>query len=230
MEIVEKCSQQCSHTCFHALFEDMYVGWPWCGWFWSPVGERVVEFGLENNTWINDLYERKITLGYIFCRYKDDIPLWIIPKSHFKICSLKDQSYEFCSQFHKCISYFCHWELIVFFFTYGDEVLESNIHCIERSADKKYTKKMFKMFIQVLKKCSYYKVVDCHETTMCLMQLVVKYRCVERKWSVSYCPSVVGSKCSCLWMESIGLPCFHIVLVLILLDFYEILDSLILHN
>ena len=44
-----------------------------------------------------------------------------------------------------------------------------------------------------------------------------------RGWCVvSYCPSTVDFSCSCMRMQSIGLPCDHILVVLVSLNFMEL--------
>lgn len=72
------------------------------------------------------------------------------------------------------------------------------------------------------------KIVDCHEMSMFSIYLVSKYQGSGRVWQVSYCPSPIEFRCCCLRMESIGLPCDHIVQVLIFLDFDELPDCLVL--
>ena len=58
---------------------------------------------------------------------------------------------------------------------------------------------------------------------------VVKY-CSGSVWLVSYCPSTVDFSRSCMRMKSIGLPCDHILVVLVSLNFMELPSSLILNR
>jgi len=58
---------------------------------------------------------------------------------------------------------------------------------------------------------------------------VVKY-CSGSVWRVSYCPSMVDFTCSCMRMHSIGLPCDHILAVLVSLNFMELPSSLVLNR
>ncbi|KAJ1427978.1 Zinc finger, PMZ-type [Sesbania bispinosa] len=49
-----------------------------------------------------------------------------------------------------------------------------------------------------------------------------------KEWHVSFYPDEYEFSCSCLWMESRGLPCHHIIVVLVHLDIEELLASLVL--
>ncbi|KAH1265279.1 hypothetical protein GmHk_01G001013 [Glycine max] len=72
------------------------------------------------------------------------------------------------------------------------------------------------------------RVIDCKEMVMFSVYTVVKY-CSGSVWRVSYCPSTVHFSC-CMRMQSIGLPCDHILAVLICLNFTELPSSLVLNR
>ncbi|KHN13123.1 Protein FAR1-RELATED SEQUENCE 5 [Glycine soja] len=71
------------------------------------------------------------------------------------------------------------------------------------------------------------RVVDCKEMVAFSIYTVVKY-CSGSVWLVSYCPSTVDFSRSCMRMKSIGLPCDHILVVLVSLNFMELPSSLVL--
>ncbi|RZC08639.1 Protein FAR1-RELATED SEQUENCE 5 [Glycine soja] len=73
------------------------------------------------------------------------------------------------------------------------------------------------------------RVVDCKEMVTFSVYTVVKY-CSGSVWRVSYCPSTVDFTCTCMRMQSIGLPCDHILVVLVSLNFMELPSSLILNR
>ena len=58
---------------------------------------------------------------------------------------------------------------------------------------------------------------------------VVKY-CSGSVGRVSYCPSMVHLSWCCMRMQSIGLPCDHILAVLVCLNFMELPSSLVLNS
>ncbi|KAL5134425.1 Protein FAR1-RELATED SEQUENCE 5 [Glycine soja] len=73
------------------------------------------------------------------------------------------------------------------------------------------------------------RVIDCKEMVTFSVYWVVKY-CSGSVWRVSYCPSMVDFTCSCMRMHSIGLPCDHILAVLVSLNFMELPSSLVLNR
>ncbi|KHN31102.1 Protein FAR1-RELATED SEQUENCE 5 [Glycine soja] len=73
------------------------------------------------------------------------------------------------------------------------------------------------------------RVINCKEMVTFSVYWVVKY-CSGSVWRVSYCPSMVDFTCSCMRMHSIGLPCDHILAVLVSLNFMELPSSLVLNR
>jgi hypothetical protein len=47
-------------------------------------------------------------------------------------------------------------------------------------------------------------------------------------WNVSYCPTTGDFRCNCQRMESLGLPCQHIIVVLVILEKDELPSCLVL--
>jgi hypothetical protein len=91
-----------------------------------------------------------------------------------------------------------------------------------------FTKEIFFLFRSVLKKALLIRINDCQEmATGCIFK-VSKYRLDGSEWLVSFCEEPVDIKCSCLRMESLGLPCDHIMAVLLYLDFDELPNCLVL--
>jgi hypothetical protein len=59
---------------------------------------------------------------------------------------------------------------------------------------------------------------------------VTKYRDEGHVWRVSHGSLNNEFKCSCLRMEPIGIPCEHIVAILVYLDIIDFPDSLVLNR
>ena len=75
------------------------------------------------------------------------------------------------------------------------------------------------------------KVVDAKETESFMIYVVSKYGKPNSEWHVSVWEEVMEFKCSCcscLRMESFGIPCEHIVVVLVFMDICELPKSLVL--
>ncbi|KAG5042486.1 hypothetical protein JHK87_006401 [Glycine soja] len=113
--------------------------------------------------------------------------------------------------------------------TYGNEVLQTNLRSLERSGDDLFAKEMFKLFQSYLCRTIKLRLVDCKEMVRFSVYTVVKY-CSGSVWHVSYCPSTVDFTCTCMRMQSIGLPCDHILAVLVSLNFMELPSSLVLNR
>ncbi|KAL2963237.1 hypothetical protein AAZX31_17G189700 [Glycine max] len=151
--------------------------------------EMVATFELEDNTWIAELYEKRMKWS----------------PAHLRVVVVDYSS------------------------TYGNEVLQTNLRSLEQSDDHLLTKEMFKLFQSYLCRTIKLRVVDCKEMATFSIYTVVKYYSGS-VWLVSYCPSTVDFSCSCMRMQSIGLPCDHILVVLVSLNFMELPSSLVLNR
>jgi len=47
---------------------------------------------------------------------------------------------------------------------------------------------------------------------------VQKWNDTGSVWNVAYCPTIGDFSCNCQRMESLGLPCHHIIIVLVILE------------
>uniref|UniRef100_A0A0R0GQE5 Uncharacterized protein n=1 Tax=Glycine max TaxID=3847 RepID=A0A0R0GQE5_SOYBN len=143
--------------------------------------EMVATFELEDNTWIAELYEKRMKWspahlrGYFFAGI---------------------QTTSRCEAFHAHVAKY--------------------VHSRTNLTDFSYLCRTIKL-----------RVVDCKEMVAFSIYTVVKY-CSGSVWLVSYCPSTVDFSRSCMRMKSIGLPCDHILVVLVSLNFMELPSSLVL--
>lgn len=136
---------------------------------------------------------------------------------------------EFVQLFQGCLTYFRFKEVEVDFQSeYGEAVLKTSLCSLERSASRLSTMEIFYLFRPVLTKAVLIRVVDSQEMAMFSIYYVAKYCSTRSILQVSYCPLEVDIRCSCLRMESIGLPCDHIVVVLVYLDITELPNCVVL--
>ncbi|KAH1198947.1 Protein FAR1-RELATED SEQUENCE 5 [Glycine max] len=78
--------------------------------------EMIATFELEDNSWIGELYEKRMKWS----------------PAHLR------------EQFQRCLTYFRYRAVVVdYFSTYGNEVLQTNLRSLERSADQLLTKEMW---------------------------------------------------------------------------------------
>ncbi|KAJ1383472.1 Zinc finger, PMZ-type [Sesbania bispinosa] len=135
---------------------------------------------------------------------------------------------DFLQHYHRCVSHMRFREIEdEFSCLHGQPVLQSSFPSLEKSASKYYTKRIFSLFCIVLDKVSGMTVIGCTEVLMYLIYTVRKITS-GKEWRVSYYPSTCNLKCSCLMMESRGLPCEHILAVLVHLNIEELPSSLVL--
>ena len=111
---------------------------------------------------------------------------------------------------------------------YGQPVMQTGMRSLEKSAANQFTKPIFLMFRTVLKRSLLLRITDSQEMSMGYIFTVSKYCGDGRVWHVTYCEEPVVFKCSCLRMESLGLPCDHILAILLYLDFEDLPKCLVL--
>ncbi|RYR26694.1 hypothetical protein Ahy_B02g060985 [Arachis hypogaea] len=99
----------------------------------------------------------------------------------------------------------------------GDLVLQSPLHALERSA-----------FRPMLSRACTLKVRSCTLTPSCEIYTLSRSGNPNKEWNVSQYRDRSIFKCSCFRMESLGIPCDHIVAVLVHLDAEEIPKSLLI--
>ncbi|XP_016164725.1 protein FAR1-RELATED SEQUENCE 5-like [Arachis ipaensis] len=162
--------------------------------------ETVEEFGLQQNSWVKDMYEKKHMWSNAHIRGKF-------------FAGLKTTSRRVVVADYKS--------------AYGDPVVKTRLEELEWFAATVYTRKVFVLFREVLLLTSNVRVVSSKKTSTCTLFEVAMYR-QGRSWNISWGEMDDEFRCSYLRMESIGIPCVHIVGVLIRLNMVVIPDSLVL--
>lgn len=108
--------------------------------------------------------------------------------------------------------------------------MQTSLRSLEKSVANQFTKAIFLMFRTVLKRSLLLRVTESQEISMGYIFTISKYRGDGRVWHVTYCEEPVVLKCSCLRMESLGLLCDHILVVLLYLDFDDLPKCLVLQR
>lgn len=108
--------------------------------------------------------------------------------------------------------------------------MQTNLRSLERDASRLYTKDIFHMFRRALKRAALVRVIEEQDMSTYIIYALSKYRGDSCVWHVSFQPSTNELRCSCLRMESIGVPCEHILCVLVYRDFDELPKCLVLHR
>ncbi|GAU44815.1 hypothetical protein TSUD_400340 [Trifolium subterraneum] len=199
-------------------------------------GDMLEKFGLEDNMWIKEMYAKRkmwstaYIRGFFFAGLRTTSRCEALHSHLRQFVHSRISLFNFVQQFQRCLTYFRFREIEADFRSnYGQPVMQSSLHSIERSAASQYTKEIFNMFKVVLSKCMLLKVLEVQQMSSCCIYKVAKYCGNGDAWYVTHSTYAEEKfKCSCLRMESIGLPCDHIVCVLVYLDIDELpkcLDS-----
>jgi hypothetical protein len=199
--------------------------------------EMVNMSGLEDNSWIKEMHrKRKMWAtahirGHFFAGIQTTSRCEAFHSHMGQFVHSKMNMTDFVKQFHRCVAYFRFREVEADFKSqYGQAVLQTTLKLLERSASKKFTNEIFNLVRSVLKKVSLISLRDSQEMATFSIYSVTKYRDEGHVWCVSHGSLNNEFKCSCLRMEPIGIPCEHIVAILVYLDIIDFPDSLVLNR
>lgn len=199
--------------------------------------EMVEKFGLQDNNWINEMYAKKRMWatahikGEFFAGIRTTSRCEGLHSHIGQFVHSRINLTDFVQQFHRCLTYFRFREIESDYRSnYGQPVLQTSLRFIERSASNQFTREIFFLFRNALKKSLMLRIIEIQEMSMGSIYKVSKYCGNGSVWHVTHCETPVDFKCSCLRMESFGLPCDHIIAVLMYLDFDHLPKNLVLHR
>ncbi|XLR57434.1 hypothetical protein S83_008106, partial [Arachis hypogaea] len=101
---------------------------------------------------------------------------------------------------------------------------------LERLAATIYTRQIFRLFCSMLHKANTLMVIYEKEMSFCKIYKVLKFYKPNMIWHVSFHREKDEFKCSCMRMDSISIPCSHILAILSFLDIVELPKSLVLRR
>ena len=199
--------------------------------------ELVEEFGVQDKPWIIDMYEKRHLWATAHIRGKFFAGFRTTSRCegfHFVIARYVKSKYnlsEFLENFQSCVGYMRFKEIGADFDSArGVPVMQTCLEPLERFADNVYTRAVFGLFRPILVRAGTMKVLDSKEAGSYITYVVCKYGKPNDEWHVDFCEEEMMFKCSCLRMESFGIPCEHIVAVLVYRDICELSKSLVLHR
>lgn len=126
--------------------------------FEQKWNEMVSRFGLQDNTWLNELYVKRRMwspahiCGNFFAGIRMASRCEALHDHIGKYVDSRTNLIDFVEQFHRCLTYFRYREIEVDYFDYGDVIVETNFHSMERSAGQILTNELFLAFQSCLKK------------------------------------------------------------------------------
>ncbi|XP_028215161.1 protein FAR1-RELATED SEQUENCE 5-like [Glycine soja] len=130
--------------------------------------EMIATFELEDNSWIGELYEKRMKWspahlrGNFFAGIRTTSRCEAFHAHVAKYVHSRTNLTDFVEQFKRCLTYFRYRAIVAdYFSTYGNEVLQTNLRSLERSADQLLTEEMFILFQSYVSRTIKLRVVDC---------------------------------------------------------------------
>ncbi|KAJ1388043.1 Zinc finger, PMZ-type [Sesbania bispinosa] len=195
----------------------------------------VKEFRLEENNWVKELYEKKrmwattYIRGNFFVGFRTTSRCEGLHGQLGKFVHSRTDLVGFLKNYGRFLEVLRYNELEADFESVrGEMVLETNLHALERSASKIFTKEVFILVRPALARGSTMRVMGCTQLMSQTIFTVSKYGRSQKEWQVSYIAEPLFLKCSCQRMESFGLPCDHIIGVMVHLNIQEMPKCLVL--
>jgi hypothetical protein len=194
----------------------------------------VIEFGLQNNKWIAEMYVKRHMWatahirGNFFVGFRTTFRCDGLHAQFGRYVNYQNDLLEFLQQFFRCLNYMRYSELEADFSSiHGDPVLETPLPILERVAGELYTREVFLLFQPVLRRACSCTVVESRQGVSYYFYIVMRYPKQNVEWQVSLCPSSLKFKCSCQRLESLGIVCEHVVAVLVYLNIVTLPDCLV---
>ncbi|XP_057444714.1 protein FAR1-RELATED SEQUENCE 5-like [Lotus japonicus] len=162
--------------------------------------QLVSDLNLEDNPWVQGLYEKR--------------HMWAT-------CMMRGKFFAGFRTTSRCEDY----KSVV-----GDAVPKTNVRALELCAANLYTRTVFLKFRSWLSSGSLVKVAGMKDTSSCIIYSMYRYCKPAKLWYVAHDEQTSTFRCSCQRMETFGLPCDHIIGLLVHLDIDVIPKSLVLQR
>ncbi|MED6199022.1 hypothetical protein PIB30_119051 [Stylosanthes scabra] len=195
----------------------------------------VDECGVREVDWVNDLYAKKDLWATAYIRGSFFAGLRTTSRCeslHAKLGRFVDRRYgvhEFVINFQRCVDFIRdNEEELEFRSLYGTPVLQTEFPELEKSAAMEYTRDIFFRLRETLKSSVRIKILDRSEMDNKVIYQTQRYMRAGKRWTVEHVKECDRFCCSCKRMESFGLPCVHVIAVLVQLDRSCIPKSLIM--
>ncbi|KAL4304707.1 hypothetical protein AHAS_Ahas16G0005200 [Arachis hypogaea] len=197
----------------------------------------VEEFGVEEKEWLNEIYEKRRSWATCYIRGKFFARFRTISRCeglHSLIKKYTKPHYdlsEFIENFQRMLG---HMRFREFYAEYesarGVPVMQTCIEPLEMCAADTYTREVFLLFRPILVRLDAMKVLDYQTRDNSVIYYVCRYAKPTNVWVVECVDNGNVITCSCMRMESFGIPCEHIISVLVRRDVRKIPKCLVLHR
>ncbi|XP_057429676.1 protein FAR1-RELATED SEQUENCE 7-like [Lotus japonicus] len=223
---------------FTAAFNHcMLAGYYDIGTWKKKWTEMVDKFELHDNGWVQEMYEKRRMWaashmrGNFFAGFRTTSRCEGLHSKIGKFVNSRCNITELIQHLCRLMNHIRYKEIEADFnSSYGEAVLETKFQNLERSGANVFTREIFSMYHAALHRSGDSIVVGYKEASSQYIFLVSKYRGSGREWHVSFQPSTFFFQCACKRMESMGLPCHHVLAVLVYLDVCELPKCLVLQR
>ncbi|XP_025660939.1 protein FAR1-RELATED SEQUENCE 9-like [Arachis hypogaea] len=222
---------------FTSKFKDCMLGDYEIPVFCNKWQTLVEEFGVEEKEWLNEIYEKRRSWATCYIRGKFFAGFRTISRCeglHSLIKKYTKPHYElseFIENFQRMLG---HMRFREFYAEYesarGVPVMQTCIEPLEMCAADTYTREVFFLFRPILVRLDAMKVLDYQTRDNSVIYYVCRYAKPTNVWVVESVDNGNVITCSCMRMESFGIPCEHIISVLVRRDVREIPKCLVLHR
>eukprot|EP00257_Ricinus_communis_P015425 XP_015573338.1 protein FAR1-RELATED SEQUENCE 7-like [Ricinus communis] len=197
---------------------------------WSAL---INKYGLKENTWLKDMYEKRENWVPLYLRGKFCAGISINEnlKSFFGTGLTAQTSLgEFLSRYEQSLARRREEERKEDFNCYNLQVFLQTKEPVEEQCRKLYTLAVFKIFQNELLECYNYLGIKTYEEGTVSRYSVRRCGNEIDKHAVTLCVSNLNVCCSCQMFEFEGILCRHVLRVFNLLDIREIPSRYILHR
>ncbi|XP_025616931.1 protein FAR1-RELATED SEQUENCE 5-like [Arachis hypogaea] len=195
----------------------------------------VEEFGVKNKNWILDMYKKRHSWETAHIRRKFFAGFRATSRCEGvnsiieKYVNSRYNLVEFIQHFNQCIDHI-RWKEAQADLTSvnGKPSMQTCFEQLERSTANVYTLSIFYMFQQILVRAASMKVINMRQIGSYVIYSVGLDCTTNEMWHVFFCDIEMEFNCSCMRVESFGIPCEHTVCVLVHKDIDELPRSLVL--
>ncbi|RYR58790.1 hypothetical protein Ahy_A05g024664 isoform C [Arachis hypogaea] len=205
-----------------------------------PVFKRkwvqlIKEFGLEDKPWVINMYKEKhmwataYIRGNFFAGFRTTSRCEGLHSVMARYVGSRYDLTSFVEHFQRCVAHLRFKEFNADYeSTRGVPVMQTCIELLERYAAELYTHEIFLFFRPFLSRVGPMRVLNIENNDDCIKYIMCKHGRPDFMWTVDFRQEEMIFMCTCLRMESFGIPCEHIVKVLVDRDICEIPQSLVL--
>ncbi|XP_057451713.1 protein FAR1-RELATED SEQUENCE 5-like [Lotus japonicus] len=199
--------------------------------------QLVSDLNLEDNPWVQGLYEKRhmwatcMMRGKFFAGFRTTSRCEGMHSQIGRIVRSRNSLLEFVQYFERYVNYMRWREVDADYKSVvGDAVPKTNVRALELCAANLYTRTVFLKFRSWLSSGSLVKVAGMKDTSSCIIYSMYRYCKPAKLWYVAHDEQTSTFRCSCQRMETFGLPCDHIIGLLVHLDIDVIPKSLVLQR